>query len=86
MITRVYRRVPVNVNTWSGLVPLGYLDFDRANLHAFRYTPEGTLIDTNGPWLSDFDVWARIHDDLWTLDPCQAYFCADADMFVDEGL
>lgn len=86
MVTRVYRREPVLVHASGGQVPLGYLDFNRASRCAFRYTPEGAPIDTNGPWSTDFDTWTRTYDDLWTLDPRQAYFCADPDMTMDEGL
>lgn len=65
---------------------LGYLDFDRHTRRSSRYTPEGEIIDQCEPWHQDFDQWLREYQEYWSLNPSDAYFPADPDLAMDEGL
>ena len=94
MIHTVYRRkrALTNVVNSEELFELGILSYDDVELSIRRYTPRGELKDTQDrdrcTWRTpeDFYVWLRAIPKIWSLDPRDAYFCPDTDLWLDEGL
>lgn len=89
MLLTVYRIVPAVVQTHDPRRhQLGYLTYHTERYLTTRYTPDSQLIDSHDGWATEtsFRSWFRQHDELWTFDPARAYYCADPDLRMDEGL